>query len=641
MSVERKLFIVLIFLFLYSMTFQPFRFFLLPLILILLLVKTGLRFCVWFLMLVILSFFANHYSAPLKMCGTVSDIREKAAYVRIEGFEYSVFEQKNLSLDDYVCIEGEIMEVSHRSTFVSDPITRWANQRKHIGSIDVKALNVIQKGTSVRSKVFQRVIAIDDSGWLKTFLFAHPAPIVGHFTILFVSGGLIASSMVSMIRKLLGFVFEEKKRQIIMSILLILSVLIWGNSFVCFRLLLSDGIRYSKLTPLARVSIVYSLLLSLFPYHISHPALIIPLTLSLIRIFGYTRFMTRLALLPLIQTWLLYRFDLMSALLFPVFRMAALAGYILSWLCVVYPKFLPYLISFCQGLSFQMFPLFSVFRLTGHPGFIVALIWVFVLLHRRLTKRETAWRLCLMVVLFQLRFYLNPLTTVTFFNVGQADSALIELPFRQGSWLIDTGRPKTSALLRANLLFRGLSHLDAVIISHDDLDHSGGVDMLARDFTVGQWVKDDRHIQSGDFILYSLLKPDPSFDDNDNSLVHLFSVNGFSTLFLADISEEREAELIRKYPFLTVDVIKLAHHGSNTSTSAILLANTQPRLAIISADPRIYGHPHKQTLRSLWQFRVHSISTHRHGDIRISSLGNFHFVMSSSGGFGIMRTVIK
>jgi competence protein ComEC len=123
--------------------------------------------------------------------------------------------------------------------------------------------------------------------------------------------------------------------------------------------------------------------------------------------------------------------------------------------------------------------------------------------------------------------------------------------------------------------------------------------------------------------------------------VHLFSINGLNYLFLGDISKERESELIKKYPFLRADVIKLAHHGSKTSTSEGLLAGFRPRVAIISSDPSVYGHPHKQTLRTLWQFRIPYLSTHKDGDIRISTLGNFHFVLSSAGGFGIMRTVIK
>ncbi|MBV1709228.1 MAG: MBL fold metallo-hydrolase, partial [Erysipelothrix sp.] len=232
-------------------------------------------------------------------------------------------------------------------------------------------------------------------------------------------------------------------------------------------------------------------------------------------------------------------------------------------------------------------------------------------------------------------------TSVTFFNVAQADSALIELPYKQGAWLIDTGRASTSSLLRANLWYRGISHLNAVVISHMDNDHSGGLEMLQKDFSISKITTNHVDIEHLGFSLHSLLEKKEGVSDNDNSLVHLFSINGLTYLFLGDVSKDREADLIRKFPFLYADVIKLAHHGSKTSTSEGLLANLQPRLAIISADPRVYGHPHKQTLRTLWQFRVPYLSTHRYGDIRISTLGNFHFVMSSAGGFGIMRTVIK
>jgi competence protein ComEC len=218
---------------------------------------------------------------------------------------------------------------------------------------------------------------------------------------------------------------------------------------------------------------------------------------------------------------------------------------------------------------------------------------------------------------------------------------LIELPFKQGNWLIDTGRASTSALLRANLWYRGISHLDALFISHDDSDHNGGLEMLQRDFRINSVYLEHLSVNHKGYMLYSLMEKSESADDNNNSLVHFFSVNGLNYLFLGDISKERESELIRQYPFLKADIIKLAHHGSQTSTSEGLLSSIQPRLAIISSDPKVYGHPHKITLKTLWQFRVPYLSTFNDGDIRISTLGNFHFVMSSAGGFGIMRTVIK
>jgi competence protein ComEC len=641
MSLERGYFFVLISTILFRLTAAPVNYFVFCLMLIFLYRRVGSYFTIIFFFLVCLSIFLQLPSESNSLCGKIVDIREKVTILSIDGDEYSIFDQEGMSLDDQVCLNGTIIPIRIGSTFVSNPIHRWSNQRNHRGSIDVENIEIIQKGNSLRNRLFERISMIDHSGWLKAYIFSHPAPQVGHFTAIFLSSGLIVTSLVSVLKGVLGYLYTEKIRQYVITMILLLCWLIIGNSFVLSRILLSDGCRYFNLKTLGRVSLAYTLLLCFYPHHLFHPALLIPCTLSLINAFDYPRFLTRMAILPLIQTLLTYRFDFVTALFFPVFRVIAVIGYLFAWLCVFFPQLTDLFAKTCEWLSFDGLHHFSYFRLVGYPGILLSALWLFLIVSKRLSKKQLIIRLCGLLLLFQLRLFLNPFTSVTFFNVAQADSALIELPYRQGTWLIDTGRAGTSSLLRANLWYRGISYLDAVVISHNDNDHSGGLEMLQKDFSIGKITTDHVNVDHLGFSLHSLLDKNEGASDNDNSLVHLFSINGFTYLFLGDISKDREADLIRKFPFLHADVIKLAHHGSKTSTSEGLLASLQPRLTIISADPRVYGHPHKQTLRTLWQFRVPYLSTHMDGDIRISTLGNFHFVMSSAGGFGIMRTVIK
>jgi competence protein ComEC len=641
MSVERGLFLVLICLLLYLLTAASFQYVMVLILVIFLYLKVGVRYFFLFIILLLFSFIVNYSLKPDSLCGKIIDIREKVTVVLIGRNEYSIFDQDGLSLDDHICVTGTVTPLRIGSTFVSNPIARWSNQRNHRGTIDVENIEIIKKGSTLRSHLFGYISRIDSSGWLKAFIFDHPAPISGHFAAIFVSSGLIASSLVSVLRSVLGYFCFENRRRHWISCILIFCWLIWGGSFVLSRILLSHLSRYLQLKPLARVSLTYSVLLSLYPYHIFHPALIIPLTLSLIHVFGYPRFISRMAILPLIQTLLLYRFDFLAALLFPVLRFISVVCYLFAWICIIIPSLIDLFVKACEFLSFKDLPFAPYFQITGYPGITLSLFWLFSIFASRISKKQILFRLAGLLMLFQLRIFINPFTTVTFFNVAQADSALIELPFNQGKWLIDSGRAGTSALLRANLWYRGISRLDALVISHDDSDHNGGNKMLKEDFKIDTIYTKHTNVEKNGFILYSLMEKKEEVSDNDNSLVHLFSVNGLNYLFLGDISKEREAELIRQYPFLKADVIKLAHHGSQTSTSEGLLSNVQPRLAIISSDPKVYGHPHKITLKTLWQFKIPYVTTHMDGDIRISTLGNFHFVMSSAGGFGIMRTVIK
>lgn len=641
MSLERGLFFVLVCIVMSLLTSMPSVFVIAGVLTVMLHIKAGIRYATLYVLLVLFSFFIKFPNKSDQLCGKIIDIREKVTVIEIGNAEYSMFDLDRLSLDDQICVTGNIVPLRIGSTFVINPISRWSNQRNHLGTIDVNSVEIIKKGNSLRNHLFDHVSKIDSSGWLKAFIFDHPAPISGHFTAVFISSGLIASSLLSLVRKMLGFFCFEKNRQHWISGILCLCWLIWGGSFVLSRILFTHLCRYLKVKPLARVSLVYSVLLSLYPHHIFHPALIIPLSLSLINLFGYPHFLSRMAILPLIQTLLQYRFDFLSALLFPVFRIISVFCYLFAWICIFLPKLVNTFINVCELISFKEQPIVTHFQMTGYPGICLSLIWFISVFASRISKKQLMLRLMVMLLIFQLKFSLNPFTTVTFFNVAQADSALIELPFNQGKWLIDSGRVKTSALLRANLWYRGISRLDALIISHDDSDHNGGNEMLINDFHIDNIYTEHANVHKNGFILYSLMDKKEEGSDNDNSLIHLFSINGLNYLFLGDISKEREAELIRQYPFLKADIIKLAHHGSQTSTSEELLSSFQPRLTIISADPKVYGHPHKITLKMLWQFRVPFLSTHMDGDIRISTLGNFHFVMSSAGGFGIMRTVIK
>lgn len=641
MSVERGIFHVLISLILILMSNEPFSYLIFILLVMFLYKKAGIKYSILLVSVICLSSLLQISSTPADLCGKVIDVKDIVTIIKIQKSEFTLFDQKGLSLDDQICVIGKVVPIKTGSTFVDHPILRWSNQRNHRGSIDVEHIEIVQKGNTLRSRLFDRISSIDSSGWLKAFLFGHSAPITGHFTSLFVSSGLIASSMVTMLRKTLGYFFTEKTRQRITTCVLILCGLICGSSFVLSRILINDMSRYFKLKPLGRVSLAYACLLCIYPHHLMHPAFIIPLSLSMIHIFRYPKFLSRMALLPLIQTSVMYRFDFVTALFFPLLRIVALIGYLFAWLCTLFPTFLPHFVDFCEVLSFNELSFITKFRVTGHPSIAFSIVWVVALFFVRLNKRQMIVRLLVLISLFQVRPYIDPFTTVTFFNMGQADSTLIQMPFNQGNWLIDTGRSGTSSLLRASLWYHGISHLDAIFISHQDNDHSGGITMLMKDFSIGEIIEKPVDFEQKGFVLYSLLDSKEYLSDNDNSLVHLFSVNGLTYLFLGDISKNREVELIRKHPFLKADIIKLAHHGSKTSTSADLMASVEPRLTIISADPQVYGHPHKETLKTLWQFKIPYLSTYQTGDIRISTLGNFHLVMSSSGGFGIMKTVIK
>jgi competence protein ComEC len=206
---------------------------------------------------------------------------------------------------------------------------------------------------------------------------------------------------------------------------------------------------------------------------------------------------------------------------------------------------------------------------------------------------------------------------VTFLPVGHGDAAVIE----DGRWVavVDTGR--ASATQRVVLPFlraRGHDAIDRLVLSHPDDDHDGGAALLQRAFRVRQtWTPDGRPGGRG---LAGRLRPvgpspPPDWSDNDRSLVLRWHAPGCDVLFTGDIEERREHVLA---PHLApVDVIKVPHHGSSTSSSPALRSAAGARWAIVSAGRSRFGLPNPEVLAAYRRDGSAVRVTDDHGQIEV------------------------
>lgn len=245
-----------------------------------------------------------------------------------------------------------------------------------------------------------------------------------------------------------------------------------------------------------------------------------------------------------------------------------------------------------------------------------------------------------------------------FFDVGQGDAILL----RDGprALLVDGGGWPSGDLggrvLVPALVAEGVGWLDAVLLTHPDRDHCRGLVDLASYVAIGEaWLARGmprrgcagelaaavagqggavREVAAGDrrrlgrWRLEVLHPPAPdeasdaadASGDNDDSIVVLASAAGRRLLLTGDIEAPAERRLMRTWgDLLRSDVLKLAHHGSKTSTSAGFLAAAAPRLAIASAGHRNpYGHPAELVRRRLRQRRVPLLRTDHHGMIHLA-----------------------
>ena len=243
--------------------------------------------------------------------------------------------------------------------------------------------------------------------------------------------------------------------------------------------------------------------------------------------------------------------------------------------------------------------------------------------------------------------------TVTFLDVGQGDAILIEGP--DGHRVLVDGGPSGEAISSA--LGRRLPfydrRLDLVVLTHPQQDHLGGLPRVLADYSVRRVISSPAHpntaayrawshalsehdtanvparrgqaIDLGDGAVLSVLSPDPeqppgSQPPNDTSVVLRLTMGELSFLLTGDITENGEAALIRTGADLASNVLKIAHHGSRSSTSDAFLSRTTPLIDVISvAAENPYGHPTDDVLARLAGDLV--LRTDHHGDITLSTDG--------------------
>ena len=214
---------------------------------------------------------------------------------------------------------------------------------------------------------------------------------------------------------------------------------------------------------------------------------------------------------------------------------------------------------------------------------------------------------------------------ICFINVGQGDSCLI----RKGttSVLIDTGGLTYVDLAKETLIpflrKKRIYNIDLVIASHNDFDHSGALDSLRENFYVKK-VKTNNDIFPVSvggitFTNYNSHITEYS-DENDRSLVIGFSLMDKDFLMMGDAPIKVERNIVNEYPNLDCDILKVGHHGSNTSTCKEFVKLVTPDVAIISAGKNNkYGHPHKSVLKILEEENVKIRRTDKEGTITYSN----------------------
>lgn len=237
---------------------------------------------------------------------------------------------------------------------------------------------------------------------------------------------------------------------------------------------------------------------------------------------------------------------------------------------------------------------------------------------------------------------------VEFIDVGQGDCALIEC---DGHYMmIDGGPASASSIVYTILKDKGITNLDYMIATHPDADHIGGLSGALNYATVGVCYSSVTKYDSKGFnnLVKYLRKQDAKLtvpnagdsftlgsatvdiigpvkagtDTNNNSIVTKITYGSTSFLFMGDAEVEEEKSLVKAKVDLKCDVLKVGHHGSNSSTGKDLLKKANPKYAVIcvGAD-NSYQHPTEATMKALKNKKVELYRTDMQGDVICTSDG--------------------
>jgi competence protein ComEC len=352
----------------------------------------------------------------------------------------------------------------------------------------------------------------------------------------------------------------------------------------------------------------------------------------------------------------------------------------LAILTVILMVFSPYIAQwFVHLLSWMVIPAHDLLLacqnmltfnvVTGRPNdiemvfLVVGVITILVLWEKWNHPLSVFLPICFIFVIGLAHYILqlaSPYGSVTFLDVGQGDSILIQLPHRQGVMLIDTGgklpfiKPEWQTqrdpydigkdVVAVQMKAEGISKINWLVLTHRDMDHIGGLkglmgkvtieNIILSDFfqeseTEKEWFRRARslgiHIQrvpvgttwgSGQLKVLWPFENKPT--SNNRSLVLFARLGGENWLFTGDLEKEGERGLMENYPQLHVDILKVGHHGSHTSSSPAFIEKVKPKLAVISvgANNR-FGHPHPDVLKTLEENNVAIVRTDQSGAIKI------------------------
>ena len=598
------------------------------------------------------------------------DLNEKKTTVTLKGKEkllVNYYEEINIKIGDKIKVIGELQKPNSNTNFNLFNYKKYLLSNKINYIVNAESIEKISSSNNlfyiIKNKINEM---IGNNIYLKAFILGNNKGLDEQVKKSYQTNGIshlfsVSGMHVGFLSSILMFILKplNKKYSKFILILLLLFYVFLANfspsimRAVLFLIIINLKNKFNINISTFNLFLILTCLFLIYnPYYIYHLGFIYSFTISGFLILfnkkikdeNYFRSLLKVSILAFLVSFPItiynnFEINLLSPILNLFFvPFITFIIFPFSFLVFLFPflnSIYLFLTNVLENISlfFSEIHLFHIVLLK--PSIFVVMLYYFIIILVIKNKRHIFLFVIMLIIHSNIRIF-NKYPIVAMLDVGQGDSLLIELPHNKGNILIDTGgNYSENNYLSNNIIIpylksRGIKQLDYTIITHGDYDHMGEVINLVKNFKVekvmfncGEFneleqdlirVLDKKKIPYYFCIkelnidnnkLYFLNNKDYG-NENDNSSVIYTELNNHKFLFMGDAGVEVEEDLIEKYSLQNIDVLKVGHHGSKTSSSEEFINEIEPKYSIISVGKNNrYGHPNKEALNNLKESQIY------------------------------------
>lgn len=599
--------------------------------------------------------------------------------------EYKFFKEK-VNIGSSVIVKGKLVSPKNNTVPCLFNYKKYLYNKRVYYTLKIDSIKILNENSNpfikLKNRVIKHVNSYKDSTYLYAFILGKTELISDEVLTSYRENGIshlfaLSGLHVSIFSSILLFIlkklrFKEILNYVLIFIFLLLFSFITGFSpsilraTLLFFLLSINKVFYLNIRTLDILYLVFIILVIINPFIIYNLSFILSFTAAFFLIFSSDLLKGKNYFVSLFKVSLLSYFaslplsiyyfgytNLLGSILNLVFvPLVSFVVFPLTLITFIISKF--YLIlNITTNLLESLSLLFNKFKIIIYfPR--INLIFVFIylsilMLYIKFKKKICLYLIIVLLIFFKIRPYMDNNTYIYYIDVGQGDSILVVTPHLNKTILIDTGgivsfneNYKSNIVKNKTIpFFRriGINRVDYLFLTHGDYDHAGEANELLSNFCVKKVFINKGNINNiekkinnkevlmlKNFVIDNIkvnsLNNNVFNNENDDSTILLFNIYDYKFLFMGDASIKTEEYLLNNYILPNVDILKVGHHGSYTSTSTDFINVIKPKYSVISVgENNMYKHPNKSVLDILDNTKLFRTDVDGTIEVKISKKG--------------------